>query len=65
MERHDELAKAYTDLQNELRLFYNKNNAAAGTRARLLCVKIAQITKQIRIDIQAAKADRKTTKATA
>lgn len=55
MERHEELARIYTELQNNLRSFYNKGNKAAGTRARLLCVDMKKLMGEIRTDILAVK----------
>jgi predicted nucleic acid-binding Zn-ribbon protein len=52
MNRYEDLQNAVTAIQDDLRKFYEKDNKAAGTRARKGLQDLRNLAQEIRVEIQ-------------
>ncbi len=62
MNKYQDLLKAVQDLEIDFQKFYEKGQAAAGTRVRKGLSDLRKLAQEVRKDIQNVKADRKTEK---
>lgn len=62
MKKFEELTQAVRDLETDFHKFYEKNQAAAGTRLRKGLSELRKLAQDARKDIQDLKAQRKAEK---
>lgn len=55
MSRNEQLKKLISDLEPDLEKFYEKNNKAAGTRARKQLQELRKLSQEVRLEIQEIK----------
>jgi len=60
MEKYEELVQAVKNLEADFAKFYEKGQAAAGTRLRKGLGDLRKVAQEIRQDVQNVKAERKT-----
>ena len=63
MNRYDDLLQAVRDLQTDFEKFFEKGQAAAGTRVRKGLSDLRKLAQEVRKEIQDVKAQRKAEKA--
>jgi hypothetical protein len=64
MSKYDDLVQAVRDLETDFQKFYEKGQAAAGTRLRKGLSDLRKLAQEVRKDIQDVKAQRKAQKTT-
>jgi hypothetical protein len=64
MSKYDDLVQAVKDLETDFQKFYDKGQAAAGTRLRKGLSDLRKLAQEVRKDIQDVKAQRKAQKTT-
>jgi predicted ATPase len=64
MSKYDDLVQAVRDLETDFQKFYDKGQAAAGTRLRKGLSDLRKLAQEVRKDIQDVKAQRKAQKTT-
>jgi hypothetical protein len=62
MNKHEDLLQAVRDLEADFQKFYEKGQAAAGTRLRKGLSELRKLAQDIRKDVQEVKSQRKTEK---
>jgi archaellum component FlaC len=62
MNKYEELMQAVRNLESDFHKFYEKNQAAAGTRLRKGLSELRKLAQDVRKDIQDMKAQRKSEK---
>ena len=62
MNKQEDLLQAVRDLEADFQKFYEKGQAAAGTRLRKGLSELRKLAQDIRKDVQEVKAQRKTEK---
>jgi ABC-type Zn uptake system ZnuABC Zn-binding protein ZnuA len=62
MNKYEELVQAVKNLETDFQKFYEKGQAAAGTRLRKGLSDLRKLAQDVRKDIQEVKASRKTEK---
>lgn len=62
MSKYDDLVQAVRDLETDFQKFYEKGQAAAGTRLRKGLSDLRKLAQEVRKDIQDVKAQRKAQK---
>jgi hypothetical protein len=63
MNRYEDLLQAVRDLQTDFEKFFEKGQAAAGTRVRKGLSDLRKLAQEVRKEIQEVKAQRKAEKA--
>jgi hypothetical protein len=63
MNRYQDLVNAVKDLEVDFQKFYERGQAAAGTRVRKGLSDLRKLAQEVRKDIQNVKAERKAAKA--
>lgn len=63
MNRYEDLMQAVRDLQTDFEKFFEKGQAAAGTRVRKGLSDLRKLAQEVRKEIQEVKAQRKAEKA--
>lgn len=62
MEKYNELVRFVQSLETDFQKFYEKGQSAAGTRVRKGLSELRKLCQDVRNDVQAVKAQRKTEK---
>lgn len=62
MEKYNELVRFVQSLETDFQKFYEKGQSAAGTRVRKGLSELRKLCQDVRNDVQAVKAQRKTDK---